>query len=315
MERSEKYFTSNDIHAPHDKIPLALTLCMFFKLAPELRNQIYGYIFYDATSKPINLAHFRPPAIMQVCKQTREETKTLMVPAIQDKEWVVPLLVCRHCAAVDNQLDQVLGRSDKPRPHPTRITQAVRHGRTEPYCIPAHCSHMGVKVDRFTIAPWLEKLVEASEKPLKTTQMVQFYIFEWPVRQKTAGWRKYQPGGQDRGSRLRNMNELTYRDRAEPLFATIDLDTIRALVRYFNCQIPDEYLPYGARNGPHAWAKTWLQREAWHKMSPSQRNQLLTLKGSDDMLAEMGADTVLLFGEEVNKRLERDAKESDSKGG
>jgi hypothetical protein len=56
--------------------------CSQLKLPPELKNMIWELIVHDAAAEPLDLRHFRPPAITQVCGHMRSESRFMIVPAL-----------------------------------------------------------------------------------------------------------------------------------------------------------------------------------------------------------------------------------------
>lgn len=125
------------------------TTSRLLKLPPDLRSAIWELLVNDATSGPIDLRHFRSPAVTQVCRQTRQETSSMIVPALQNKEWEVPLLICDEC---------------KPQ-HEFTIES---HHTTM-------CEHLGGNLLEWAVAPWLKKLASLSDWTVTTKQVVRFY--------------------------------------------------------------------------------------------------------------------------------------------
>lgn len=105
----------------------------------------------EATKAPIDLRHFKKPPITQVCRQTREETSGMIVPALQDKKWRVPLLICLHCGR------RLRGSDTVEMEHTT------------------FCENLGEDLVDWSVAPWLRDLAVRSRSSLATTKRVQFY--------------------------------------------------------------------------------------------------------------------------------------------
>lgn len=127
------------------------TISPLLKLPPELRNVIWELLVDDAPEVPIDLRHFRRPAVTQACRQTRKGISSMVVPALQDKEWWIPLLVCLH-------------RID-------RLDRSYRV-KTEHMTL---CEDLGEDLIDWSVAPWLRDLAIRPHSALTTTNKARFY--------------------------------------------------------------------------------------------------------------------------------------------
>lgn len=90
------YLKRTEHHEATQSTPPAL-----LELPPELRNMIWELAIGELTKRRVDLRHLCQPAVTRVCKQMRSESMGLIVPALQNKKWKSPLLLCGRCCNID----------------------------------------------------------------------------------------------------------------------------------------------------------------------------------------------------------------------